>query len=742
MKEILLFAGTTEGRRLSECLQEAGIPHTICVATPYGEIILKEHPLVTIHRGRMDAQEIRAFLEKGDFAAVVDATHPYATLVTENIRCATEGLTLPCYRLKRETDGEQRFDKLTYFDSNEACATALEKVEGNILLTTGSKELHCYTASETLRSRLYVRVLPGMESIALCMEQGISGKQILALQGPFTTELNEAMLHQYKISCLVTKESGISGGYAEKIQAAGRANIPVFVIAKPKTENAGAKNAEIKNAEIKNAEIKNTGTDNTGTDNTGTDNTGIDNTGTQNCGMEQELTFREVCSELEKLCGCTIETSGRLEIILAGSGMGDAGNLTGAVAEAIAGADILLGAERLIAPYHPREEKKPYYQAAQILPYLKQISESSLLSGGKRVVILFSGDSGFYSGCQTLYKELSREVEEGGLNATLRILPGISSVSYFAACIGESYQDAAITSIHGKTQSKIKDRRETPQTAPWQRELAGVIRRKQKTFLLLSGASDVNALGRLLLEKDLADCEVVLGYQLSYPEQEITQLTPEECCRVEKEGLYICLIKNPSLHPRRLTHGISDQAFIRGAVPMTKEEVRQVSICKLGLHEKAVVYDVGSGTGSLAVEMAGLSESIQVFAIERKKEAISLMEQNREKFGVPNVTIVEGEAPEKLEQLPAATHAFLGGSGGKMREILAALYQKNPRMRIVINAVTIETVCEIREALSEYPLEQDEMVQLQVNRTRKMGDYHLMQAENPVWICAFNFVPK
>ena len=137
MKEILIFAGTTEGRALSEALTDAGIAHTVCVATEYGEIVLKENPLVSIHRGRMDQEEIRHFVEKGNFLAVVDATHPYATVVTQNIKAAMKDLSIPYLRLKRERE-EGRIEGVRYFEDHEACAEALCQTVGNILLTTGS----------------------------------------------------------------------------------------------------------------------------------------------------------------------------------------------------------------------------------------------------------------------------------------------------------------------------------------------------------------------------------------------------------------------------------------------------------------------------------------------------------------------------------------------------------------------------------------------------------------------------
>lgn len=673
LKEILIFAGTTEGRKLSECLSAAGVAHTVCVATEYGEIVLKEHPLARVHCGRMNQEEIREYIEGNDFAAVVDATHPYAERVTENLKAAMKDLTIPYLRLKRETGTESDCGKIVYFESNEACAKALETIEGNILLTTGSKELAVYCFSKEVKERLYVRVLPGLESLKLCMEQGICGKQILALQGPFTTEMNEAILHQYQIKCLVTKKSGRAGGYQEKLEAAGKQGILVFVIGQP---------------------------------------------------MEQEgYSFREVCQKLEEICNQKIKQPNELEIVLAGVGMGDKNSLTKEVHSAIESADILLGAERMIAAYQPRLEKKPFYTAGQIVPYLKEMQKKEWMLNGGKVVILFSGDSGFYSGCQALYQALQTEIETGRLEASVCVLPGISSVAYLAACVGESYQDAAIYSMHGK---------ELP-------NLARRIKREEKTFLLMSGAKDVNRLGKILTDAGLDKCSVVAGYQLSYPEQRIMEFTPQECLEVKEEGLYTCYIHNPLAECIELTHGKADAEFIRDKVPMTKEEVREISICKLKLHKGAVVYDIGSGTGSIAVEIAGLSDDIQVFAVEKKDEAVLLIEKNKEKFQLENIEIVADKAPEGFLKLPVPTHAFIGGSGGRMKEILSALYQMNPQMRIVINAISMETICEIKEILSSYPMVHEDIVQIQVGRVRNAGVYHLIQAENPVWICAFNF---
>ena len=681
MKELLIFAGTTEGRKLSECLAEAGIAHTVCVATEYGEIVLKPYSLVTVHQGRMNQEEIEKFLQSWQFAAVIDATHPYATEVTASIKAALAKVNqsgdTSYMRLKRE---QVPYDEsgVTYFQTNEACAKALEAASGNVLLTTGSKDLSTYCTSE-LKDRLYVRVLPAVESISLCAKHGIHGKQVIAMQGPFTLEMNEAVMRQFDISCLVTKESGRTGGFPEKLEAAKRTGTQVFVIGCPKETEGDS--------------------------------------------------FAEICAKLEKICGKKITAQHHrhnMEIVLAGIGMGDENSLTKEVEKAIQEADILLGAPRLLEQVcsNTRAGKQPYYQAKQIVPFLRDIQNNNLFQDDKKVAVLFSGDSGFYSGCQSLYAALQKEIKEGRLEASLRILPGISSVAYLSACIGESYQDAVVVSMHGK---KLCN-------------LANKIKYSPKTFLLTSGVQDVNQLGKQLTEAGLAECEVTAGYQLSYEGQKIQKYTPFECCELKEEGLYTCFIKNPHAIKRRLAHGMSDGQFIRDKVPMTKEEVREVSICKLRLHEGAVLYDIGSGTGSIAVEAAALSDDVQVYAIEHKKEAVSLLEKNKEKAGLQNITVVEAMAPDGLMELPAATHAFIGGSGGRLKEILAVLRQINPAMRIVINAISMETICEIKEILSmEGQIKEQEVVQLQVSRVKETGSYHLVRSENPVWICAFDF---
>lgn len=167
---------------------------------------------------------------------------------------------------------------------------------------------------------------------------------------------------------------------------------------------------------------------------------------------------------------------------------------------------------------------------------------------------------------------------------------------------------------------------------------------------------------------------------------------------------------------------------------MTKEEVRSVSLSKLRLTEDSICYDVGAGTGSVSVEMALRADQGQVFAIEKKEEAAALLEENKQKFAVDNLEIIKGEAPQALENLPAPTHAFIGGSSGNLKEIVALLLGKNPQVRIVINCITLETISEALDVLKEYDFQQREVVQLAASRSKEISRYHLMMGENPIYI--------
>lgn len=238
-RNILLFAGTTEGRQLAEYLQEAGQPFVICVATEYGRDLLEDiwkadHAgCMEVRQGRLDAAEMEQMLYELQPALVIDATHPYAVEVTENIRKACSNRAgLRLIRCLREP-GAAYMPDVVHVPDVESAAAWLSSVPGNILVTTGSKELAAYTKIENYQQRIYARVLPSAEAVALCRSLGFEGRHIIAMQGPFSEEMNLVQLREYGCAYLVTKDGGAAGGFAEKMRAAQKAGAAAVVIDRP-----------------------------------------------------------------------------------------------------------------------------------------------------------------------------------------------------------------------------------------------------------------------------------------------------------------------------------------------------------------------------------------------------------------------------------------------------------------------------------------------------------------------------
>ena len=239
---------------------------------------------------------------------------------------------------------------------------------------------------------------------------------------------------------------------------------------------------------------------------------------------------------------------------------------------------------------------------------------------------------------------------------------------------------------------------------------------------------------RALTENGMGAARVSVGEHLSYPDEAITTGTAEELSERHFESLAVALIEYGG-EPLPVTAGLPDEAFSRAeSVPMTKSEIRAVCLSKLALREDSVVWDVGAGTGSVTVEAAMAARRGRVYAVERKDAAFDILRENLRKFHTDNVTPVSGTAPDACADLPAPTHAFLGGTTGHMKEIIALLLEKNPRVRIVATAVTLESVAELTECVKAFPFRETEAVSLTAARSRKAGAYHLMTGQNPVYI--------
>ena len=226
MKRIVIFSGTTEGRALSYRLADADASVTVSVATPYGAEEQGAHSGVTVLVGRKNEAEMAALL--GGEVLCVDATHPYAAEASRNIRAACAAANVPYRRLLRRESGAE---DAVYAKSASEAAAYLRDKSGNVLLATGSKELGAFASIDTLR--LYPRVLPSREGIAACEAAGIPHRNIIAMQGPFTQALNEAILRQFSIAWLVTKDGGAAGGFPEKAAAAKAVGARLVVLRRP-----------------------------------------------------------------------------------------------------------------------------------------------------------------------------------------------------------------------------------------------------------------------------------------------------------------------------------------------------------------------------------------------------------------------------------------------------------------------------------------------------------------------------
>ncbi len=230
--KIVVFGGTTEGRALSRLLAGAGAELTVCVATDYGREEQGSCPGVTVRTGALDAEEKRALL--GGAALCVDATHPYAAHVTASVRAACAEAGVEYLRLLRPPSytGEA-----VVVPDAEAAAAYLREREGAVLLTTGAKELAAFRGLDP--ARLCPRVLPCRESLAACEALGIPRRNIIAMQGPFSRELNAAMLRHFGARYLVTKDGGAPGGFPEKAAAAAETGATLVVLRRPEESGLG-----------------------------------------------------------------------------------------------------------------------------------------------------------------------------------------------------------------------------------------------------------------------------------------------------------------------------------------------------------------------------------------------------------------------------------------------------------------------------------------------------------------------
>ena len=524
MCKIWIFGGTTEGRLLAEYCSREKIEAWVSVASEYGEELLQEElmesgnagnpdlnhntclakknlktvqasSVIKVLRGRMDRYQMEEFIRNQGIHLVIDATHPHARLVSEEIQeaCGRTGVRLErCLRAEGEQNKARDWVEV---DSIQEAVSFLSSVSGVIFATTGSKELEALCQIPDYQKRVYARVLPTSNVLKKCEKLGITGSHLIAMQGPFSTEMNTLFLRQTKAEWLLTKDSGRAGGFQEKMEAARENGTRVVVIRRPEEDGISLEEAmEV----LKKADEGNVG----------------------------EL---------------------KTHLILAGIGMGQPSQMTGEVLRAIRESDALIGAGRmlesaeralqndlLISKEGKAENRQESAAAVEketkcYKAYLPDdvIQIVSKHPEWKQAVILYSGDTGFFSGAS----RMSERLREAGYPFT--VYPGTSCVTYLAARLGTHWEDAAIYSAHGRELSVDRV----------MKRLCDPEEEAKRAFILMGGKNGAGQFCERLTQAGYGNVQVTVGENLSYPEEQIRSGTAEEMKKLEFADLSLMLLE-------------------------------------------------------------------------------------------------------------------------------------------------------------------------------------------------------
>ncbi|MGN1417052.1 MAG: precorrin-6A reductase [Oscillospiraceae bacterium] len=636
MSKLLIFGGTAEGRALASFCAEKKIEAYVSTATEYGAEMIGGGEGLTILTGRLDGGQIEELILRENIGLVIDATHPYAVCVTENIRSACRRTLTTLHRLVREESAPVQGAK--YFDSVSQAAAYLSGVSGNILVTTGSKEL---SELAPLRDRCTVRVLPTEGIASECVSMGFSKEHIIAAQGPFSEEENIRHIRSSGAEYLVTKDGGRAGGFPEKVSAAEKCGAELVIIRRPREKGISLERAK-----------------------------------------ELILAMRK-------------------KIAVIGTGMDGKMTMTAEAVKAVEQAQLIIGAKRMVSPF--ADTGREIFISYDPQEIAKHIAETK----HEKIAVLMSGDCGFFSGAEKLLPLLA--------GYDVRVICGISSAAYFCSRIGVPMSGAELVSLHGRS--------------------GNIVRRvcsHEKTFFLLGGDIAPKDVCRRLCEYGLDDVDIFVGENLSYENEKLTHGRAAELIDIETDKLCVLMAVN-TRYERYLRGCIGDGDFIRGSVPMTKAEVRSIAVNKLCIPKDGVVWDMGCGTGSVSVEAALRCECGRVYAVDRSEEAAGLTDKNRKKFGCDNIEIITADGAEAAKALPKPDCVFVGGSGGELEDIVSAAVEKNPDVKIVITAVTLETLNEsirVLEGFGRTP----EITQTAITRVKKVGSHSMLSAENPVYL--------
>lgn len=383
-------------------------------------------------------------------------------------------------------------------------------------------------------------------------------------------------------------------------------------------------------------------------------------------------------------------------IIGAGSGLPD--GLTNEAKDTILSCDVVFSTERLANGLKSIKDI--------IVKPTAQLAQSALDVKAEHIGILVSGDTGFFSVAGSLYNKLKD-------NGKVQMICGLNSMQMICAKFGVSYQDAFWLSLHGRKGS-----------------LLGAVSYNKKVFVLTGGNQNAQKLCQTLVAAGLGDINVSIGENIGADNELILSDTAEKLSERKFSDLVVMLIENPNAGQKDLA--VLDADMERASVPMTKQEARWTAVKLLNIKPDETVYDIGAGTGSVCMEMARKAYNGMVYAVERKKEAIELIEKNRRNLGCFNVLPLEGQAKDIIDKLPPADAVFIGGSDGQMQEVVKKLIEKNPKVRVVISAVSLETLSEAQNAIKLFDVQN--IVQVHAVRAHRMNDTTPFSSNNPIYL--------
>lgn len=387
-------------------------------------------------------------------------------------------------------------------------------------------------------------------------------------------------------------------------------------------------------------------------------------------------------------------------LYIVGAGMGHISDLTEYAADIIKNADVVYGSSRLYEQYKVLNTNISAPKYSEIESVLEKETF-------KNTVLLVSGDVLFYS----IAKKIQEKFNE---KYNIELVPGISSMQYFLSKLNIIDYNIKAVSMHGRNNSCL-----------------GPVSYNEYTFMLTGGDKKADNIINELYNAGLDYVYVYAGENLHSDEERIVSGKISDMLDYKFSSLTVLLIHNKEyVNPKT---NLRDNDFIRGKAPMTKEDIRWLSACYLGIEDNDIVYDVGAGTGSCAIEFAGHAKDGLVYAVEKEDEAFELINTNKKNLKRHNVISIKGSAPEILTNLPAPDKVFIGGSSKTMKDIFKIVYEKNNHVKITVTAITLETIAAATDAFKDYNIEPD-IVCINSAKSKKAGPYHMMMGNNPVYI--------